>query len=269
MNLILDGQYPVEILMEHHLQSKMNHYPLIVIPECIDLETSFVAELKSYITQGGHLLLIGTESAKIFQKELGIKTLEKMEEASAFIAANQKIGSFRSALVSVGLMPEAKVTSNFYNGSDFVDKSTKIASSVNQMGKGFIAAVYFNAGSSYLEYKSPVLRDFIGNRIAELFSYPMVNVSGSRLVHIAVNQLNSKMYVNLINVAGEHTNQAAIGYDEIPSIKDLSVSIKTLKKPSKIVLQPEGRELKFDHQNGTSKLKISNLAIHSILEIVP
>ena len=44
MNLILDGQYPVEILMEHHLEGKMAQYPLIVIPECIDLETSFVDE---------------------------------------------------------------------------------------------------------------------------------------------------------------------------------------------------------------------------------
>jgi len=72
----------------------------------------------------------------------------------------------------------------------------------------------------------------------------------------------------LINVAGEHTNQSAIGYDEIPSLKDLSVNIKTPKKPSKIVIQPEGRELKIDFQNGTSKVTVPNLAIHSILEIV-
>ncbi|MEI6140547.1 MAG: alpha-amylase family protein [Mariniphaga sp.] len=269
MNLILDGQYPVEILMEQHLQGKMSQYPLIVIPECIDLETSFVEELRTYVAMGGHLLVIGSESAKIFQKELGIKTLENIDEGTAFIAANQKIGSLRSSLLNVGLMPEAKVTSNFYNSSDFVDKSTKIASSVNQVGKGTIAAVYFNAGSSYLEYKSPVLRDFIANRIGELFSDPIVTVSGSHLVHLAVNQLKDKTYVNLINVAGEHTNQAAIGYDEIPALKDLSVSIKTLKRPSRILLQPEGGELKFDYQDGTSKVKIANLAIHSILEIVP
>jgi len=33
------------------------------------------------------------------------------------------------------------------------------------------------------------------------------------------------------------------------------------------VLQPEGKELKIDFQNGVSKVAVSELAIHSILEI--
>ena len=76
------------------------------------------------------------------------------------------------------------------------------------------------------------------------------------------------MFVNLINIAGEHTNQSAIGYDEIPSLKDLTVSIRTAKKPAKIVLQPDGLELKFNFQNGVSKVVVSELAIHSILEVI-
>jgi len=130
-----------------------------------------------------------------------------------------------------------------------------------------VAGVYFNAGSAYLEYKSPVLRDFIANQIKELFTDPLVKVTGSHLVHVTTNQLNGKILVNLINVAGEHTNQTAIGYDEIPSLKDLNVSIRTENKPAQIVLQPEGKELKIDFQNGVSKVVVSDLAIHSILEI--
>ena len=76
------------------------------------------------------------------------------------------------------------------------------------------------------------------------------------------------MYVNLVNIAGEHTNQKAIGYDEIPALKDLTVSIKTGQKPAKIVLQPEGREMKVDFQNGISTVLVSELKIHSILEII-
>jgi len=76
------------------------------------------------------------------------------------------------------------------------------------------------------------------------------------------------MYVNLINVAGEHTNQNAIGYDEIPSLRDFKVSIDTKKKPSKIILQPEGRELEIDYQNGLSKVVVPELMIHSILEVI-
>ena len=267
LNLVLDGQQSVEILMEHHLHGKMNQYPLIIIPECDYLESSFLEELKKYAADGGNLLIIGAETAKLFEKELGIKSLVKSDEEQAFIATSDKIGAIRSSIAKVELVPGVTSVSNFYNGSDFRDKGKSISSSVNKFGKGKVAGVYFNAGSAYLEYKTPVLRDFIGNQITELFPDPLVKVSGSHLVHVTANLLNGRMFVNLINVAGEHTNQTAIGYDEIPALKDLIVSIRTPKKPAKIVLQPEGKELEFDFQNGVSNVIVHELSIHSILEI--
>jgi len=267
LNLVLDGQQSVEILMEHHLRGKMNQYPLIIIPECDYLDASFLEELKKYAADGGNLLIIGVETAKLFEKELGIKSLVKSDEEQAFIATSDKIGAIRSSVAKVELMPGVTSISNFYNSSDFRDKGMNISSSVNKLGKGKVAGVYFNAGSAYLEYKSPVLRDFINNQIKELFTDPLVKVTGSHLVHITTNQLNGKMLVNLINVAGEHTNQTAIGYDEIPSLKNLTVRIRTAKKPAKIVLQPEGKELEFDFQNGVSNVIVQELYIHSILEI--
>jgi hypothetical protein len=213
-------------------------------------------------------LIVGVETVKMFQKELGIKSLKTMDETQAFIAISDKIGAIRSPIDSVVLNPEAKATSIFYEGSDFRLKGKMIASSVNNAGKGKIAAVYFNAGSDYKEYKSPVLRDFINGTINELFPDQLVKISGTHLVHVTLNRLNERMYVNLINIAGEHTNQSAIGYDEIPSVKDISVSIKTGQKPNQIILQPGGKELNVDFQNGVSKVIIPEVMIHSILEVI-
>ena len=269
LNLVLDGQHPVEILMEHHLRGKMEQYPMIIIPECDYLEATFIDELKRYARDGGNLLIMGTETAKLFEKELGIKSMTGIKEDQAFIATSDKIGAIRSSLLSVELQPGTKAVANFYTGSDFRDKGKSIAASVNDFGNGKIAGVYFNAGSNYIDYKSPVLRDFISDLITKLFPDQVVNVSGSHLVHVAVNQLNNKMYVNLVNIAGEHSNPSAVAYDEIPALKDLKVSIKTIKRPARIVLQPEGKDLKFDYQNGVSKVVVSNLPIHSILEIIP
>jgi hypothetical protein len=268
LNLVLDNQHPVEILMEHTLTGKMDQYPLIIIPECDYLEPAFIEELRSYIKDGGNLLIVGVETVKMFQKELGIKSLKTMNETQSFIAVSDKIGAIRSPLDSVVLNPEVKATSTFYEGSDFRLKGKMIASSVSNAGKGKIAAVYFNAGSDYKEYKSPVLRDYINSTINELFSDQLVKVSGTHLIHLTLNHLNDRMYVNLINVAGEHTNQNAIGYDEIPLIKDITVSIKTGQKPTKINLQPGGKELEVDFQNGISKVVVPELQIHSILEVI-
>jgi hypothetical protein len=245
LNLVLDGQHSVEILMEHHLTGKMDNYPLIIIPECDYLEPAFIEELKKYVSSGGHLLIMGTETAKLFKNELGIKSYKTLIEDEAFYASGNKIGAIRSSIDSVEVNPGVKVLSTFYNGSDFRLKGNMIASAENSIGKGKVAGVYFNAGSCYLEYKSPVLRDFISSIINDLYPNQLVKVSGSHLVHVTVNKLNNKMVVNLVNVASEHTNQKAIGYDEIPSLKDLAISINTVQRPGKIVLQPEGRELFF------------------------
>ena len=268
MNLVLDGQHPVEILMEHHLHGRMNQYPLIIIPECNFMEPSFKEELDNYVNEGGKLLIIGNETTKLFDNELSIKSLVKAEDSQLFIEASNKLGGIGSSVVSAELLPGAKVISNFYNSSDLSNKGQTISASVNQYGKGSVTGVYFNAGSTYLDFKSHVLRDFISNRIDELFPNPLVQVTGSHLVHVAVNQKNDKMLVSLMNIAGEHTNAKAIGFDEIPPLHNLTVSINTPKKPAKIILQPEGKSLIIDFQNGISKVVVPELAIYSILEVV-
>ncbi|MBK7713077.1 MAG: hypothetical protein IPJ37_20660 [Bacteroidales bacterium] len=269
MNVVLDGQHPVEILMEHNLSGKMSRYPLIIIPECDYLEASFLEELRKYVSDGGNLLIIGVETVRLFEKELGIKLLTKTDESTVFIEASGRIGALRSPKLSFELLPGTKATSMFYESNDFTDKGKNISSSVNKVGNGMIAGVYFNAGSDYLEYKSPVLRDFISDNISALFPDQKVKVTGSHLVHLTLNELNGKIYVNLVNIAGEHTNLKAVGYDEIPSLKNIAVSINTVKTPARILLQPEGRELKFNYLDGVSKVVVPDLPIYSILEVIP
>ena len=268
MNMILDGQHPVEILMEHHLHGRMNQYPLIIIPESNFMEPAFKEELDNYVNEGGKLLIIGNETTKLFDNELGIKSLVKAEDSQLFIEASDKLGGIGSSVVSAELLPGAKVISNFYNSSDFSNKGQTISASINKYGKGSVTGVYFNAGSTYLDFKSHVLRDFISNRIDELFPDPLVKVTGSHLVHVALNRKNEKTLVSLMNIAGEHANSKAIGFDEIPPLHNLTVEINTPVKPSKIILQPEGRSLDIDFQNGISKVVVPELAIYSILEVI-
>ena len=266
--MILDGQFPVEILMEHHLTGNMEKYPLIVIPECNYLEPAFHDELLKYVNSGGNILVIGSETAGLFKDELGIITLEQQEARPEFIAAAGRIGGIRSPYAKVTLNDNAEVISTFFKGSDFTQKGDMIASSVKKVGKGKITAIYFNAGSAYTEYKSHILRDYISQHIESMYSEPIVKVTGSNLVHIAVNKLNDRTYVNLINASGDHNTKSVIGYDEIPVLRELKIEINTSGQPAKIILQPEGKELAVDFQNGISKVMVPELKIHSVLEVI-
>lgn len=265
---ILDGQQAVEILMEHHIKGNTEKYPLIIIPECDYLDTTLIQELKTYVNNGGNLLLTGPDAALIFKNELGITSAEKTPRQEAFISAGGKIGSVKSEILRVILAENVKPLSIFYKGSDFNHPDSYVSSSVNQLGKGKIAAIYFNAGTSYNEYKTFVIRDLVNETIDNLFTDKIVEISGSKLLHVAVNKLNDRLYINLINVGGNHAGQNTIGYDEVPSLKEIEVAIKTDSRPRIIKLQPEGKNLNYKYSDGRYIIKIPEIALHSILEVI-
>ncbi len=70
---ILQNQYGVQILSEHHLKGKMSEWPVIVVPGWKYLEPDFRDELAAYAKTGGRLLLIGPGPAKLFETELAMK----------------------------------------------------------------------------------------------------------------------------------------------------------------------------------------------------
>ena len=223
--------------------------------------------LIEYAKSGGNLLVIGSGASGIFKDELGIVSAETSAEQQIFIQAGNRLGAVLSVIFETGTTPQNESLSWFYSGNDLRDKTKNAAATSKKLGKGTISAVNFDAGSAYQQYKTPVIRDLLGETINHTFQNQLVKVSGSKLVHVAANTKNGKTYINLLNIAGEHTNQSAIGYDQLPALHDLTVSISTHKKPAKIILQPEGKEMDFSFSNGISTLVVPKLEIHAILEI--
>lgn len=110
-------------------------------------------------------------------------------------------------------------------------------------------------------------RGFINALVKKLFPDPKVEVSGSEIVLVTVNQLENKLAVNLINMSGPHADTRVSRYDNIPSIGPLDVKIKTDKKPSKVMLQPRSHPMKYSYSNGILTTKINKVDIHSILVV--
>lgn len=67
---ILQNQYGVQILSEHHLRGKMGQWPAIIVPGWDYLEPDFRDELAQYARDGGRLVLIGDGPAELFEAEL-------------------------------------------------------------------------------------------------------------------------------------------------------------------------------------------------------
>jgi len=89
LTMLLDKQYAVQVVSEHHLAGAMSRWPLIVVPGWGHLEPAFRDELAAYAKGGGRFLLIGQGPANLFERDLAasggagdrIVSVAKVDEA--------------------------------------------------------------------------------------------------------------------------------------------------------------------------------------------
>ncbi|WP_419193902.1 alpha-L-fucosidase [Novipirellula herctigrandis] len=193
---MLQNQYGVQILSEHHLRGHLSEWPVVVIPGWTFLEADFRDELAAYAQSGGRLILIGTGPKKLFDKEL----------------------------------------------AQIADSSIVV---VDQVDAAFPDA----------------LRHGLPN--------PIVEVVGSKDVDVSPRMLNGNLTVHLVNSSGPHANAPDEGIKEIKPVGPLTVSIRLDQPPKSIVMQPEGKSLEIEWQNGRAIVTMPHLDLYSILVVEP
>lgn len=267
MNALLDGQQAVEVLMTHHLEKRMDEFPLIVVPEWKVMEPHIINRLKEYVKEGGNLLIIGVDATTHFYDILDVSEIkkgyaEKLGYGPGFIDVHSP---YRIVSCNSGAKEFAKI----YAANDF-RFSDGIAATISNYGKGKVAGVYFDMGENYLTTTSPVFRDFLSGIVAKLFPDPVIRTKGTHRLNVVPTVKNGKMLVQLVNTSGDHANRNVKGIDEIPALRNISVSILTGNRPEEIILQPENVKLDFtfSEKDKRASVLIPEIEIHNILEVV-
>ena len=73
------------------------------------------------------------------------------------------------------------------------------------------------------------------------------------------------MQVHLVNTSGDHRHAPIL--ESIDPVKEIEVSLRLPEKPSRIVCQPEGKDLKFKYKDGKATFKLPSLEIYDIIEV--
>ena len=100
---ILQNQYGVQILSEHHLKGSMSKWPVIIVPGWKYLEPDFRDELAAYAKDGGSLLLVGPGPAKLFEAKLG------KQDGSKLVSIDAVNDTFPTVLEKVFPLPVVEV----------------------------------------------------------------------------------------------------------------------------------------------------------------
>jgi len=266
LNALLYSQLPTEILQEHHLKGRTQAYPLIVVPEWKIIDKTLQDELIEYVRQGGNLLVIGSETVKLFEVPLGVRLGASTKTISNW-GFDQLLTGTKATFRPFEPLSGTQTFGQWFSGGDLRFGEGPVAS-IASFGKGKIAGIYFNFGEQHFKRETYVGRDFLGTLAKQLFQ-PQVTVSGSKYVNVALNQKQGTTYVNLINMAGNHANKAIHASDEIPPLSNLKITVKAPVRPKQVMLQPENKPIPFAYKNGEITFTISKLDIHSIVAIKP
>jgi hypothetical protein len=266
LGALMDNQYCVDVVSEHHLKGQMARYPAIVVPEQSFLDEDFRSELLAYARGGGSLLVIGAEASLLFREELGLETNDVPIERERWVASAGGLAGLKTKGLELNARRPARVTGKWHETGS-LSSPTHPAVVRRRFGKGQLASLCLDFGTSYKTARTFQAREFFGGLMAEVFPAPIVKVTGSHHVDVTLMRKGADLFVHLVNTSGSHDNPNIFTIDEVPPIRDLRVTLRLKQKPGVIRLQPDGIKLKFQWRAGICTLTVPEVAVHAILQI--
>lgn len=284
--LLCDVGQSLEIVCEHTLVENYSAYQMIVVPELYQgLDEKTVQLLLEYANHGGRLVLVGRNTCKFFS-EVGVP-FEVSDISTDVKGDGMRFDIGHSGEADIQSKPyyftmdenqygvlfhPCEIRSDFGQikayFSDGQDGTKRVLARMIQYGEGCITAIGADLGSQYLSGKQYMHRNLIKTLIDDLYE-PIVRIeSVCGLLEVLCLEKDGKMMIQLVNVGGSHGDPNTATDDYVPSVLDTVLSLKLPKYPSKIVLQPCGRELEMKPLNGRIFVEIDRIDIHSILQII-
>ncbi len=250
IHLAQDCGYSSEILETHHIE-KFKDYPVIVLAHSTDMEQKTIDALREYAANGGQLLVASPDAAGL----LGFAVTQP-EERLIHLCDGQRVAPL--FIRSADFKGADEVVGEYY-----LDNYMRDGAYAAAVKRGNVVALGFDLGNAYPANRTPCIRSFFKSQMARLFPQPLVTVEGSSYAELTITQRDGKLFVHLLNYAGDHNTIGVRSYDEIPALRDLTVRIHTEKEPACVTIQPAHRVWEGDKR----VIRIDKLEVHTILEI--
>lgn len=283
--LLCDIGQSLEIVCEHTLRNEINEYKMIVVPEIYaSLEKETVKMLLEYAKNGGNLVLIGKNTCTLFANSgapFDTRAWSEFKNTATQSNQNGHAESITQEYLPYFFTMDKASFGTLFSPCEIVAKEgeSKVVFLENERcegaslsvfvkyGKGTISTLGFDIGSQYL-FGTQYMHREIMKRVIDGLYEPIVKIENAigRLEIVALNK-DERLMVQLINAGGAHASASCATDDYIPPVLDIELSILTDKKPTALILQPEGKVLDFSYENGKVKVKIPYVDIHSIIEV--
>ena len=266
LHALLENHYSVDILAEHQLQPRLNEFPLVVIADSYKLPEDFKTALRKYVEQGGSLLLLGQQCARLFEAELGVRFEGDPQGVTA------ELGTSAGVVNQNGIWQKVMPTSAQVVGRRYATRDTRkegeAAATLTACGKGKIAAVYGPLALNYFRAHQPAVREFVGGLVGKLLPDPAVRVVGPACLDVALRRTADGMLsVHLLNTA-ELPLGNRLMTDFIPPVGPIQVQLRVGERPKQVLWAPENQPLKWTWESGTLSVTVPAVHVHGVVVVL-
>ncbi len=265
---ILENGRATDISAEHQLEENISRYKFVIVPEWAEMTEESIDFFTAFAEKGGNLLVVGADAVTAFSKVTGIKYSDAVEGNLYFgkgeLGAPGSTCTKYRKIEALGENSKAlHKTSDSYAKPGYFETTAETT-----VGKGKIITLSANVFSRYNQLKSSYIRKYIGSLCDVAYPAPKARIKGTSFADLSIQAKDGKEYLHLVNISGLACLSETVIYDEIPVLTDFTVEVICDKKPEKVIMQPDGRELEFYFSDKTLEIKIDKLEIHGILEII-
>lgn len=243
-------------VIETYRLDRANEYKLIMLGRADVLSEKSLDLLNNYVKNGGSLVIASPETSGRFGFDIG-----DIRDELIYIEAEGALAPIYTRYAPIYSTEDEEVIGKIYFNNYMHGKSYPAAVS-KKVGSGRITALAFDLGSAYPNNRTSCIRNFWKNMSFSLYS-PLVMIGGSSYAEITLSEKHGRLLINLLNHAGEHAAPGARGYNEIPSIGPINITINTAPEPKSIFIEPGHIEWNGDNRH----LTLERLDIHSIISV--
>ncbi|MCC6143673.1 MAG: hypothetical protein IT368_07690, partial [Candidatus Hydrogenedentes bacterium] len=268
LHAVLENGYSADLLNEEMLLERMGQYPVVLVPEREILPVQVMAALRSYVEQGGRLLMSGAHVAAQFPELTGTLPVEGAQHGGVYLPADEGAVTVGGAWQVVSLHGAEAVAGMLNQQDPNVNQLDAPSATRYRLGNGVVVAVHGPVFESYHGAHYPRLRRYIGDLIADLDSPGLMHRQGPWFIEIAARQKDDRQLIQLINRATDgYTAPNRHMVEHVPDAGPFTLSIPLAERPSRCYMAPETDGLEWTWKDGVLTAQIGGLGIHNVLVI--
>ncbi len=280
--MLFEAKYLFDIIDAREISNK---YPLIVLADNHEIDDEEYPRLVEYVKNGGKILAVGKSALYKGENafDLGAKLLDKDPYSPTYIQPRYKVAAAEDTALAVyaevydieptGEVLVDKITPYFQRGgmhycshNNTPGDYGKVSAAVTEGKDGILLGAdlftdYCDVGSLNAKVTVlPLIERLLGGKKTVKTTLPtsgkatLYKKDGAYILHL--------LYANTI-VRGK--NMEVI--EDIVTLADVKVSLALPEQVSRVVLQPEGREIPFTVEDGRVNFVLDKFHCHQIIEL--